>query len=289
MIDEIKKISINNSLYPERLKEIKNPPQVLYFKGRILPKENCFAIVGTRRCSSYGKQVALEIARDLTEAGLTITSGLATGIDTFSHWAPVEMGKRTIAVLGTGLDKKSIYPQSNLGLAKRILEAEGCLISEYKPQTPGAKFTFPNRNRIISGLSLGVLVVEAKRKSGSLITADWARRQGRKVFAIPGPIHSLNSWGSHFLIKKGAKLVESAQDILTGLNIKYSAKEPSLAVDTKEEFLIFQVLAEGPLEINKIIEKTKLSASLVASTLSVLEIKGKITNLGKNTYAISHR
>jgi len=287
--NKIKKISISDSLYPERLKEIKNPPKALYFKGKMLPLESCFAIVGTRRCSNYGKQVALEIARDLAEAGLTIVSGLATGIDTFAHLAATEASKRTIAVLGTGLDEKSIYPRSNLGLVKKILETGGCLISEYEPSTPGAKFTFPQRNRIISGMSLGVLVVEAKRKSGALITADWAKQQGRKVFAVPGPVHSLNSWGTHFLIKKGAGLVESAQDILIELNIRHSLKKGKLATDIKEEFLILQALAQGPLEINQIIKKTELSAPLVASTLSVLEIKGKIRNLGANTYAIGNR
>jgi len=217
MIQKIQKINVEDKQYPELLKKISEPPRILYFRGKLLPNENCFAIVGTRLCSDYGKQMALEISGDLTESGFTIISGLAEGIDTHSHLAAVGREKRTLAVLGTGLDEKSIYPQSNLKLAKRILETGGCLISEYPPGTHGTKFTFPKRNRIISGMSLGVLVVEAKRKSGSLITAMWAKRQGKKVFAVPGHVHSLNSKGCHYLIKKGAILVENANDILKEL------------------------------------------------------------------------
>jgi len=214
---EIKTTTTEDKEYPKLLKEIPESPKTLYFRGKILPTENCFAIVGTRRCSDYGKQMALEIGRDLVELGFTIVSGLAEGIDTYSHLAAVEREKRTIAVLGTGLDEKSIYPQSNLKLVKKILETGGCLISEYPPGTHGTKFTFPERNRIISGMSLGVLVIEAKKRSGSLITAMWAKRQGKKVFAVPGPVHSPGSKGCHYLIKKGAILVENANDILKKL------------------------------------------------------------------------
>lgn len=214
---EIKTISIEDKEYPKFLKEIPESPKTLYFRGKILPTENCFAIVGTRCCSDYGRQVASEIGEALAESGLTIISGLAEGIDTHAHLSAVKREKRTIAVLGTGLDEKSIYPQTNLKLVKKILETGGCLISEYPPGTRGSKFTFPKRNRIISGMSLGVLVVEAKRKSGSLITAMWAKRQGKKVFAVPGHVHSLNSKGCHYLIKKGAILVENANDILKEL------------------------------------------------------------------------
>ena len=287
MLEEIKTIKIGDKEYPKLLKEIEDSPEVLYYRGEIFPEENCFAVVGTRMASAYGKQVALEIAGDLAEAGLTIVSGMAPGIDTFVHQATLERKGRTIAVLGTGLDEKSIYPQSNLKLAKKILETGGCLISEYPPGTPGSKFTFPNRNRIISGLSLGVLVVEAKQKSGALITAHHAFEQKRKVFAIPGSIHSLNSKGCHYLIKKGAKLVENANDILKELNLPELTSPGLMRGETEEENLILGVLKEGVLDIDKIIEKTKLSAATVASTLAVLEIKGKVRNLGGNTYAIN--
>ncbi|MFQ6049647.1 MAG: DNA-processing protein DprA [Candidatus Paceibacterales bacterium] len=310
-MQEIKTTTIKDAEYPKLLKEIKDPPEVLYYRGEILPRaesrglpeENCFAIVGTRLCSAYGKQVALEIAGDLTEAGLTIVSGLAPGIDTFSHLAAVERrklarnashsdaGGRTIAVLGTGVDEESIYPKSNLKLSRKILENKGCLISEYLPGTHGSKMTFPKRNRIISGLSLGVLVVEAKQKSGALITANLAFSQNRKVFAIPGSIHSLNSKGCHYLIKKGAKLVESANDILKELRLRrlIPGIKQEIKGETKEENLILDALKQGPLYIDKIIEKTKLSPAAVASALAILEIKNKVRNLGGNIYAISRR
>ena len=291
-MEEVKTIDINNKEYPKLLKEIKDPPKILYIRGEILTNGSCFAVVGTRKFSPYGKQVALEIAGDLAEAGLTIVSGLAPGIDTFAHQAVVEKGKRTIAVLGTGIDERSIYPQSNLKLAQKILETGGCLISEYPPGTPGSQFTFPQRNRIISGLSLGVLVVEAKEKSGALITANQAKKQGRKVFAIPGSIYSSNSKGCHYLIKNGAKLVENANDILKELNLPICSSpgnEHKLLGENEEENLILNALKEESLYIDKIIEKTKLSAAEVASTLAVLEIKGKVRNLGNNIYAINHR
>ena len=289
MSNEIKTISIKDKNYPDLFKKIKNPPEIIYYKGELKTEENCFAIVGTRMASSYGKQVALEMAGDLAEAGLTIVSGLAPGIDTFCHQAVVERKKRTIAVLGTGLDEKSIYPQSNLKLAKKILETGGALISEYPPGTPGLKQNFPQRNRLISGMSLGVLVIEAKIQSGSLITAEWAKKQGRKVFAIPGPIHSSNSKGCHYLIKRGAKLVESANDILKELNLGLPTSniDSLLKGENEEENLVLNVLKEEALDVNKIIERTKLSAAKVASTLAILEIKGKVRNLGGNIYALS--
>ncbi|MBU4299250.1 DNA-processing protein DprA [Patescibacteria group bacterium] len=297
-MEQTKEIYLNEENYPQLLKKISNPPKVLYCRGEILPKENCFAVVGARLCSPYGKQTALEIAGDLAEAGLTIVSGLAPGIDTFAHTAVVERTRlrqgyggqgRTIAVLGTGLDEKSIYPQSNLKLAQKILETGGCLISEYPPGTRGTQFTFPQRNRIISGLSLGVLVVEAKQKSGALITAAWAKNQGRKIFAVPGSVYSLNSKGCHYLIKRGAKLVENANDIIKELKLGLSMSDIDKKIfgEGVEENLILGALKEGALDIDKIIEKTKLSAQKVASTLAVLEIKGKVRSLGGNIYALS--
>ena len=288
-MDEIKTINIEDENYPKPLKEIKNAPEVLYCRGKILPEESCFAIVGTRIYSSYGKQVALEVAGDLTAAGLTVVSGLAPGIDTFCHQAAVERNKRTIAVLGTGLDEKSIYPQSNLKLAEKILENDGCLISEYPPGTRGTQFTFPQRNRIVAGMSLGVLVIEAKAKSGALITAEWAKKYKRRVFAVPGPIYSSNSKGCHYLIKENAKLTENANDILKELNLTEIRRPDDTTTEVaKEENLILNVLKEGALEIDEIIEKTKLSAAKTASCLAVLEIKGGVRNLGGSTYALRY-
>lgn len=288
-MEDIKEIKFGEENYPELLKKIKNPPKVLYYKGKIEPKELCFAVVGTRRCSSYGKQAVLEIAGGLADYSFTIVSGLAPGIDTFAHQACVEKKKRTIAVLGTGIDEKSIYPKENIPLARKIVELGGLLISEYPPGTKGANFTFPQRNRIISGLSIGILVIEAKMRSGSLITAGNGFSQDRKVFAVPGSIYSLNSKGTNTLIKKGAKLVENAEDILEELNLKnLIIKEKNvIGADNMEEKIILDVLKEGTLHIDKIIEKAKLDAAKIASTITVLEIKNKIRNLGKNIYALS--
>ena len=219
MEKEIKTINLEDKDYPLLLKNIINPPKTLYIKGEILRNEKCFAIVGTRRCSEYGKSIAFSIARDLSKAGFTIVSGMAIGIDTSAHKGSLEINKRTIAVLGTGIDEQSIYPQENLELSDEILKNNGCLISEYPAENRGSKFTFPERNRIISGLSLGVLVVEANFGSGALITARHAQEQKRKIFAIPGSINSINSRGCHDLIKKGAKLVENAYDILKELSL----------------------------------------------------------------------
>jgi len=284
----VKKIGIENKNYPKPLKKIKNAPKVLYYKGKISSDELCFAVIGTRRYSSYGKQVTLEIAGQLSGVGLTIVSGLAPGIDTFAHTAVVEQRKRTIAVLGTGLDEKSIYPKENIELARKIIGSGGLLISEYPPGTRGTRFTFPQRNRIISGLSKGVLIIEAKQKSGSLITANYAFSQKRKVFAIPGSIYSLNSRGTNFLIKRGAKLVDNANDILQELNLSAPPAAPGAAggIQTLEENLILDILKEEALHLDKIIEKTKLNPAAMASALTILELKDKVRNLGGNIYAL---
>jgi len=188
--------------------------------------------------------------------------------------------------LGTGIDEKSIYPQSNVKLARKIVESGGCLISEYPPGTPGFKTNFPQRNRIISGLSLGILVVEAKQKSGALITANYAFGQKRKVFAVPGPIFSSNSRGPHILIKRGAKLVENAEDILRDLNLLRKTGQRELKGETQEEDFILNALKEGALDVDKIIQKTKFSPKTVNSLLSILEVKGKIRNLGGGIFSL---
>ena len=287
-MNEIKQIPIENENYPEDLKKIKDAPKILYYRGT-LPShdEKCLAIVGTRRYSPYGQQVALKMASELADAGLTIVSGLAPGIDTFCHRAVVEKRKRTIAVLGTGLDEKSIYPQMNLDLSRKILEHGGCLISELPEGTPGAVYTFPKRNRIISSLSFGVLVIEAKEKSGSLITADYAIKQNKKLFAIPGQIYSANSAGPNKLIKNGAKMITCSKDILEEIGLENQLITPiKISAESDEEKFILDSLQHEPLHVDKIIEKTKLNASLVAATLALMEISGKIRSLGGNTYSL---
>lgn len=213
----IRKVKIIDSDYPALLKKIPEPPPVIYIRGK-LPQGKCFAIVGARDYSLYGKRVVLNITAELTRAGFIIVSGLAHGIDTFSHQSCLKNNGKTIAVLGTGVDDASIFPKENLKLAHKIIENNGCLISEVPPGESGTPQNFPRRNRIISGLSIGVLVVEAKKRSGALITARWARVQNKKLFAIPGPIYKLNSYGPNSLIKQGAKIVQSANDILNEFN-----------------------------------------------------------------------
>lgn len=287
--NEIKEISINDRDFPELLKKIPNPPSLLYIRGKLKKKEKCFAIVGCRRYTAYGKQIASDFASGLSDAGLTIVSGLAPGIDTFAHAAVVQKEKRTIAVLGTGLDRDSIYPSENVKLAEKILELGGALISEYPPGTHGSKMTFPARDRLISGLSLGVLVVEAKTKSGSLITAAEAKKQERKVFAIPGSIYALNSQGTNSLIKRGGRLVDNVNDILKELKISGRKQAGIFEGQNEEEKIILKILQEGELYIDKIIEKTNLPSHIVVSNLAILEGEGKISNLGGNIYAINNR
>ncbi|MEK7664432.1 MAG: DNA-processing protein DprA [Patescibacteria group bacterium] len=296
----VKIVKIADENYPETLKKIPDAPKVLYYQGNLIKDEKCIAVVGTRRPSPYGQQVTLQITGELAEAGLTIVSGMAPGIDTFAHKICIEKKKRTIAVLGTGLDEKSIYPQENLQLSRKIIENGGCLISEFPLGTHGSKFTFPKRNRIISALSLGVLIVEAKEKSGSLITAEYAKKQNKKVFAVPGQIFSSNSKGPNKLIKDGAILVENSNDILENIAelrgiLPACAKAMAgrrgttpkeFSTQNPEENLILQTLKEEALYIDKIIEKTKLSAPVVGSTLALMEISGKIRNLGGNIYSL---
>ena len=222
--ENINLITIQDKNYPKLLKEIYAPPALLYIKGNLEPNDKIsIGIVGTRNPSSYGNQITPLITKDLSNFGLTIISGLAKGIDTLAHQATLNANGRTIAVLGTGIDKKSIYPAINIQLAEEITH-KGALISEFPIGTQPAAQNFPQRNRIISGLSLGVLVIEASEKSGSLITARNALEQNRDVFAIPGNVFSINSLGPNKLIKMGAKLVSQANDIIEELNLSTLTK-----------------------------------------------------------------
>ncbi len=289
-MEDIKELKIEDKDYPKLLKKIPGAPKVLWYRGA-LPAGNAplVAVVGTRRPSDYGQQVTLKIAGELADAGLIIISGMAPGIDTFAHKICVEKGVPTVAVLGTGLDEKSIYPQTNLNLSREIIKNGGCLISEYPPGTPGYPNNFRQRNRIVSALSQGVLVVEAKEKSGSLITARFAKDQHKKLFAVPGPIYSLNSQGPNKLIKAGATLVETAQDILDVLGIGPASAQGFVVAkaENETEQLILDALKEGALHIDKIIATTKLSVPVAGSTLAIMEISGKIRHLGGNTYSLN--
>ena len=211
---KIEEISINNSEYPEQLRNIYEPPHKLYILGnKEILKQKGIAIVGSRKATEYGKKIAFNISRELSINGINIISGLAIGIDSYAHLGNLNQNiGKTIAVLGSGIDK--IYPKENIELAKKIIQSKGCIISEYPAGTKASKLNFPQRNRIISGISKGVLVVEANEKSGALITADFAIEQGREVFAVPGDITKEQSKGCNLLIKDGAKIVLSSKDIL---------------------------------------------------------------------------
>lgn len=216
---QIEKISINEKEYPQQLKNIYDPPQCLYVLGnKNILNQKGIAIVGSRKCTNYGKEMAIKISEELSKNKINIISGLAIGIDSYAHLGNIkiqniknEYGK-TIAVLGSGIDQ--IYPKQNVELARKIIQTGGCIISEYPIGTMPKKEHFPQRNRIISGLSIGVVIVEAQEKSGALITADFAIEQGREVFAVPGDVNKKESVGSNQLIKDGAKMVTSIIDIL---------------------------------------------------------------------------
>ena len=215
---EVEEINIESKEYPEKLKNIYDPPVKLYILGnKQLLNQKGIAIVGTRKATQYGKKVAFDFARNLSEQGINIISGLAVGIDSYAHLGTLQHNNKgkTIAVLGSGLD--NIYPKENIELAKQIIKSGGCIISEYPLGTKPEKLNFPQRNRIISGLSEGILIVEAGEKSGSLITADFALEQGKEVFVVPGNILNDTSIGTNNLIKQGAKLVTKWQEILEEL------------------------------------------------------------------------
>jgi len=285
----VKLLTISSPDYPPLLRQTHDPPPLLYVLGEIRKEDElALAVVGSRKMTSYGREVTESLVQDLSTHGLTIVSGLALGVDACAHQAALSAGGRTIAVLGSGIDK--IMPTTNIPLAQRIVkEGRGAVISEFPLGTEPQAFTFPRRNRIISGLSLGVLVIEAAEKSGALITAGLGAEQGRDVFATPGSIFNPLSVGTHNLIKQGAKLVNSAADILEELDLaarslKLEARE--VVPETPEEEKILKVLGNDELHIDQIIKKSKLPTPVVTSTLTMMEMKGKVKNLGNQVYRI---
>lgn len=272
--------------YPKHLKAIYDPPLVLYVKGNILEADIlALAIVGARRCTYYGLSQAERFGRLLAQKGLCIVSGMARGIDAAAHRGAIGSRGRTIAVLGCGLGV--MYPRENIELAEQIVQ-HGAIVSEFPMNTPPDFRNFPPRNRLISGLSLGVLVVESSLKSGSLITAQWALEQGKEVFAIPGNIDNIYSRGTHKLIKEGAKLVEDITDIIQELgpiaetlnmsDVSITNDPRSLSLNSQEK-KIFSLLSSSPQDIDEIIRIAKLPASVVTSTLLILEIKKLVKQL----------
>ena len=272
--------------YPALLKEIHDVPARLWLSGdlQVLSSGIRVAIVGARQCTSYGKKVAFDLAKGLAEQGIVVVSGLAYGIDTAAHQGALAGRGKTVAVLGCGLDIP--YPAQNQELRKQILE-NGILISELPPGTEAAPWTFPRRNRIISGLSQGVIVIEAGLKSGSLVTARMALEQGRDVFAVPGDIHSSLSAGTHRLIQQGAKLVASIQDVLDELpgELKLeTVPKREIPKTSHEEGVVLDLLQSGPRHMDDLVESTGYTVSQVSSLLVEMEIGGRVKSLAGSRF-----
>jgi DNA processing protein len=274
--------------YPKRLKEVYPCPPVLYVRGDIsLADDWGVAIVGTRDATHYGKAVARDLANTLVHAGVTVVSGLAQGIDTVAHQAAIEGGGRTIGVLGCGID--IIYPSSNQKLADQMIAGYGAIVSEYGLGVrPDAK-NFPPRNRIISGLSLATVVVEADLQSGALITAQFAAEQGREVMAVPGSIYSPRSAGPNRLIYEGARPVLSADDILEELNLRLVTEHQTARQElptNPEEKLLLDTLSAEPLHVDEISVLTAMPIASVSSTLAMLELKGMVKQVGGMNFVV---
>ncbi|MBN1778780.1 MAG: DNA-processing protein DprA [Candidatus Buchananbacteria bacterium] len=280
-------ITAQDQNYPKILKEIYAAPPLLYYRGDIKNFEYlCLAIVGSRKNSDYGKQVTEQLSRQISEVGLTVVSGLALGVDAIAHQTAIKNSGRTIAILGSSLDQ--IYPASNRHLAEEIIKKDGLIISEFPIGTTPQPFNFPRRNRIIAGLSLGVLVTEAKINSGALITARYALEQNREVFAVPGNIYNENTAGTNQLIKLGARLVTDVNDILETLNLEKIQTQKiieQIQPQTKNEKIIFEIIKLEPIHIDKIIQLARLDISAISATLSIMEMKGIIKNLGNQIYS----
>lgn len=284
-INKIKWLTIFDEKYPHLLKEITDPPIILYYQGEYDHwwDWRSVAVVGSRRMTGYGKVVTEKIVRELVFGSVTVVSGLATGIDTQAHKTTITEGGKTIAVLGGGLN--SIYPSENNYLAKQIIEKGGALISEYPPDYASMPGNFPARNRIISGLCLAVIVVEAALDSGSLITAKLALEQGRDVYAVPGPITSEVSKGSLMLIKEGAKLLVDTEELLDELGVTIAQQPSTSGIDLSlEEKQVVDLLENEQKHIDVITRELGWTAAKTAATLVKLEIIGLIRNIGNGTY-----
>jgi DNA processing protein len=283
---DLKIITVEDNDYPQNLKQIPDPPIVLYVKGALNVEDKlAIGIVGSRRATFYGLTNAEKFASELSALGFTIVSGMARGIDTYAHKGALKSGGRTIAVMGSGFSH--IYPQENAQLFKEIARS-GAVISEFPIDTLPLKENFPCRNRIISGLSMGVLVAEAARNSGALITADFALEQGREVFALPGELDSHNSFGTNGLIKQGAKLVSCLDDILEEFNlsitespkyIKNNLKSANAAPKNEEENQVYNLVSNESIQLDELLEKTNIDISRISGILLKLQLKKLVRQL----------
>ncbi|MEK7558260.1 MAG: DNA-processing protein DprA [Patescibacteria group bacterium] len=282
-MDKILELSKNEfpAVFPALL-EIPEPPDKLYYRGTLPDNETILlAVVGSRKYSSYGKDACEHIIGGLRGYDITIVSGLALGIDSIAHRAALDAGLTTIAVPGSGLSDEVLYPREHFFLAKEIIGGGGALVSEFEPDFRATPYSFPQRNRIMAGLSKAVLIVEAEERSGTLITARLALDYGRDVFVVPGSIFSENAKGAHWLIRQGATPITSALDLLSELGIETETGKESILPDdiTPEERAVLELLKE-PLTRSGIIEKTDMQTEKLNSTLSILEIKGLIKEEG---------
>ncbi|MFC1615483.1 DNA-processing protein DprA, partial [Patescibacteria group bacterium] len=288
--EKIEAITVKDEKYPKLLKEIYDAPAIIYYKGNIeILNDIAVGVVGSRKFSSYGEQTTAFLVKNLAKNGISIISGLALGVDAIAHSSALEVKGKTVAVLGSGLDKANIYPSHNRYLAQKIIDSNSIIISEYTAGTPPLHYNFPQRNRIISGLSLGVLVIEAAEKSGALITAKTALDQNREVFAVPGNIFSETSAGTNILLKKGAHLITSAEDILEILDFKKviaHSENKKIIPESEEEKIILSALNDDPLHIDAISRNVKINVSKLSGALMLMEMKGMVKNLGGNMYVI---
>jgi DNA processing protein len=274
--------------YPERLKEIYDYPPLIYMKGELVPDDSwCISVVGTRKATVYGRQVTEEIVEDLARNNITVISGLARGIDTIAHTCTLKSGGRTAAIFACGVD--TIYPPENADLARRISE-NGALISEYPLGAKPRPDNFPRRNRIMSGMSLGVLVIEADESSGAIITAHMASEQNREVFAVPGSILSPMSRGTNALIQEGAKLVRNCNDILEELNLTVSGQQlpmKEVVTASESETLLLKQLGSEPVHIDQVCRQSGMPMSEVSSNLTIMELKGLVRQVSTMNYVLA--
>jgi DNA processing protein len=281
----IQTLTWEDECYPKALKEIDQPPPVIYMRGTLTAEDVwAVAVVGTRRVSVYGRQVTEELASFLANNGVTVVSGLARGVDAIAHQAALKAGRRTIAVLGCGVDR--IYPPEHMQLAEKIV-ANGAVLSDYAPGTPPDAANFPPRNRIISGLSMATVVVEAGETSGALITAQFAADQGREVFAVPGNILAPQSKGTNRLIAQGAHPMLSARDLLDVLNLTRVNEQREIRKvlpGNETEASLLSVLTHEPLHMDEIRSKTGLPIERVSATLVMMELKGLVRQVGGVNY-----
>ena len=287
--EQIKAVTIADENYPKLLREIFSPPFILYYRGDLENlTDRAIAVVGTRKMTEYGKLATEKIVAELATENFVIVSGLALGIDSTSHLVCLANNGTTAAVLGSGLDWKNIYPTVNRSLAEEIVTKNGLLFSEYSVGIMPLRHHFPTRNRLIAGLSLGTLIIEAGESSGALITANFALEQNREVFAVPGNITNPMSEGTNNLIKKGAKLVTGAEDIFEELNISQfkQIKTTDESVPcSPEEAAILKFLQNEPLHIDEIVQRSDLTITEVNAALLLLEIKGRVKKTGNMIFA----